>query len=207
MEWLGMTMAMHSYAAEPVGRERMLGVLALASVGLAWGMNRLLSLWAVSEPWWLDAPSVLGFFGMGRWLFDRYLWKIRLRWPVKLVIASGFNGIWTGEIRSSFDNFSQPHRATVTIDQTWTSIRVVLETERSRSVSLSASVLCDQDSESVLLYSYLNEPKPGAPNTMQIHRGAATLRLRNGYLEGEYFTGRGREEFGRVRFEREARHP
>jgi len=49
----------------------------------------------------------------------------------------------------------------------------------------------------VLIYHYLNEPKPNAMKTMHAHKGTAVLRLKNDeFMEGEYYTGRDRQNYG-----------
>ena len=50
-----------------------------------------------------------------------------------------------------------------------------------------------------LHHLYVNEPHPTAPDTMNAHRGTATLRLKGAVLEGDYYTGRGRLEIGALK--------
>ena len=59
-------------------------------------------------------------------------------------------------------------------------------------------------SDIILTYEYHNEPLPGATGTMHAHRGSATLRLaENGNaLEGEYFSGRDRANYGAIHLRR-----
>ncbi len=54
-------------------------------------------------------------------------------------------------------------------------------------------------------YEYVNEPKPLAPTLMQIHRGFAdlTLSLDGRVLDGDYYTGRGRQTYGSLHLEKE----
>ena len=40
-----------------------------------------------------------------------------------------------------------------------------------------------------LHHLYVNEPHPTAPDTMNAHRGTATLRLKGAVLEGDYYNG------------------
>ena len=58
--------------------------------------------------------------------------------------------------------------------------------------------------EKILTYEYLNVPLPNAKKTMHIHRGNVRFSLETDgkVLEGEYYSGRGRQTFGISRFER-----
>ena len=113
-------------------------------------------------------------------------------------------GTWQGHIKSSFDKHVTQYNAILTIKQTWSRIGITLETDRSRSHSLIGGILCDDKHEAVITYEYLNEPKAEAERKMQAHRGAAWLTLQNDgrTLEGEYYSGRGRQNFGSLRFMR-----
>jgi predicted nucleotidyltransferase len=54
-----------------------------------------------------------------------------------------------------------------------------------------------------LSYEYENQPRPGAVKTMEIHFGTARLVFVNGrYLDGYYYSGRGRQEHGSIHLER-----
>lgn len=101
--------------------------------------------------------------------------------------------------------------AAATIAQTWSELSVFLETESSSSASRSGSILINQDGGlPTLTYEYLNTPKPGARQTMQIHRGLvrSVVKEEKGMLilDGEYYTHpRDRGNFGTMRLERLSR--
>ncbi|WP_441339200.1 hypothetical protein [Pseudanabaena sp. Chao 1811] len=88
------------------------------------------------------------------------------------------------------------------VHQTWSSVSVQLQTMTSSSRSTMASINTLDSSESTLKYEYMNEPTARSLQTMSIHRGTANMRLSpDGLsLEGDYFTGRGRQTFGDMRF-------
>jgi len=76
------------------------------------------------------------------------------------------------------------------------------------SHSLTASLLVHQPDGITLSYEYKNEPKHNAPCTMHAHRGTAVLRLKRGYsMDGEYYTGRDRLNFGVLNLESTAKSP
>jgi predicted pore-forming effector associated with SMODS systems len=63
----------------------------------------------------------------------------------------------------------------------------------------------DSGDEQSVSYQYTNEPVVSARSTMHTHRGTATLVLKNGglILEGEYYSGRDRQNIGTIRLEKE----
>ena len=82
----------------------------------------------------------------------------------------------------------------------------MLETATSRSNNIVAGVLINGADDALLVYEFQNEPKMDAPDTMETHRGHATLRLRRGedadILAGEYYSGRGRLTTGTIEVRR-----
>jgi len=177
-------------------------LLALISVLLAWLLHLVSQALQLKVPWWIDPPSIMGVYGLLYSAFDRYLWQLQLLRKVGLVKVPNLKGIWEGTISSSFDKHGAQYRATVTIDQTWTAISINLETNPSRSHSLIAGIITEGSAGAVLSYEYLNEPKPVAKETMHAHRGTARLVLIGGHLEGEYYTGRDRQNYGSLSLRR-----
>ena len=178
--------------------------LVVLSIGFAFSLKSLQALGILQVPWWIDTPSVLGFYGLFYKLFDKYLWRIPLLRKFGLLKIPNLNGAWKGYVTSSFDEHSTKHEATLEINQTWRKLGIQFKTGSSVSNSLSASILTEKLNEVVLSYEYLNEPRSNAKYTMHMHRGTAWLILKNDgkTLEGEYYTGRGRQTHGAVSFER-----
>ena len=73
------------------------------------------------------------------------------------------------------------------------------EAEQSQSHSISGTLKVTDIVNPELSYLYINQPKPSAPETMEIHRGTATLELKGDVLEGDYYTGLGRMTYGFLR--------
>jgi hypothetical protein len=195
---------MHSYTTDSSGKKFVPLYIAALSVLAAWILNRVLGTMQFTFPWWIGAPSVIGFYGVLYAIFDKRLWRWRILRTIGAVKVPVLNGIWNGCVVSSFDEHATKYDATLKISQNWTQISVILKTNYSKSSSLIAAIVTEDPGGTVLSYEYLNEPMPNAKNTMHTHRGTARLTMQsNGKaLEGEYYTGRDRQNFGILRFER-----
>jgi len=195
---------MHPYTTDSSERRFIPLYIAIVSILFAWGLNRLFNFIQLTAPWWVDAPSVVGLYGLLYTLFDKYLWRFRILRTVVIVKIPNLNGTWNGYVASSFDKHATKHNATIRIYQNWTRIIISLETNYSKSSSLIAAIVTENPSGTILCYEYVNEPKPNAKSTMHTHRGTARLILKSDgkVLEGEYYTGRDRQNFGILRFER-----
>ena len=108
------------------------------------------------------------------------------------------NGKWIGEVQSSYNQHDPAYEVSVVISQRWSKILVRLETGQSRSHSVVASLKTTDLPYPELSYLYVNAPKSNAPDAMEMHRGTATLELKDSNLEGEYYTGRGRRQIGAI---------
>jgi hypothetical protein len=195
---------MHSYTTDSSGKKFVPLYIAALSVLAAWILNRVLGTMQFTFPWWIGAPSVIGFYGVLYAIFDKRLWRWRILRTIGVVKVPDLNGIWNGYVVSSFDEHATKYDATLKISQNWTQISVILKTNYSKSSSLIAAIVTEDPCGTVLSYEYLNEPMPNAKDTMHTHRGTARLTMQsNGKaLEGEYYTGRDRQNFGILRFER-----
>jgi hypothetical protein len=190
----------HSYATD--SNERYIAPLAIAaaSLSLAYLLHTLAGRLGLEYPWWLDSPTPLFLFGLSYALYDRCLWRVSL-----LSRLPDLSGSWIGTVSSSHDQHNR-HHATLRIRQTWSTILIELETANSRSVSSMASISLDGASVPTLSYEYSNEPRALSVDTMQAHRGTARLAFTHQagkakFLEGQYYTGRGRETRGEMKFE------
>jgi len=195
---------MHPYTTDSNERKVIPLYIAVLSILAALGLNRALVATQLSLPWWIDAPSILGFYGLFYATFDKYLWRWRLLRTVRIVKVPDLNGTWKGYYVSSFDSPAKQDTTTLRISQKWTQISITLETRYSKSHSLIAGIITESPEGFVLSYEYMNEPTPDAKNTMHIHRGTARLAIQAGgkALEGEYYSGRDRQNIGTLRLER-----
>ena len=188
---------MHSYEKE--GQGKVVGALAVASILMIWLLHVVLDAIDFQPQWWLSVPSFAGCYSGLHWLFDRYVWRLGLLRKLTLIQLPDLNGEWVGEVESSYGRDGRAHSVSVVILQRWSKILVRLETENSRSRSITATLRTIDLPNPELSYQYVNEPKPNAPGTMEMHRGTATLELIGSGLEGDYYTGRGRGEVGTIK--------
>ncbi len=201
---------MHTYATDSEERHYLPRWLALASVLLALALFELLRRLKVTPYWWVPIPSVMGIYGILYWLFDTRVWRWQALSRLGVVRVPDLSGDWSGYVSSSFHEGETQHPASGRIRQSWTRIFVTLDTMQSRSRSLTGTVLVDDGSDT-LAYEYLNEPRADADKRLHAHRGAARLALTaegpTQILVGEYYSGRGRQNVGVIRLERQENGP
>jgi hypothetical protein len=197
---------MHPYATDSDERQKVMLGLATISIFMSWLVHTMFQTINFSPPWWSDIPSFIGFYGIFLALFDKWLWKIKFFRQTGLVKTPILSGTWEGHIVSSYDDHEKQTKATIEVFQTWTEIRVKLVTNTSVSYSQTASLVTDNPDCTILSYDYINEPKPNAIKTMHSHRGMARHEhiITEGCetLDGSYFTGRDRKNFGALFFKR-----
>lgn len=192
---------MNSYV--PNNNWRVVSVLLVASIVLVGTVNAVLDAVDFGLQWIVSPFSVAGIFGLLYFMFDRFIWKWHMLRCLDIVTIPDLNGAWSGEIESSHDQGGQPLQVSVVISQRWSKILVELETEESHSKSVAASFLTSCSSSPELVYAYVNEPKPNAQKSMEMHKGTARLAFTGQSLEGDYYTGRGRVTVGSIRLTRE----
>lgn len=192
---------MHTYATDAKDREFIPLWLAAFAVASTLLLNYVLKILGLQIPWWVDAPSVMGFYGLLYEIFDNFLWQLGLG-SIRLSEIPNIRGTWVGVIKSSYGGGTEVRGVVIYVRQTWSKLSVQIETENSRSYSTMAVVNTDNSPEYGLKYEYMNEPATFSLQTMQTHRGTANLRLaRDGItLKGEYYTGRSRQNIGDMVF-------
>lgn len=194
---------MHAYATDSVERRTIPLLVAAAAVAGAWVFSRVLDYFGLSLPWWIDAPSTMGFYGVFYRLFDARVWRLSLLRHLGLVTTPILEGRWRGFITSSFDVHAREYPVEVRIRQTWSRMTIRLQSDQSRSHSLIATLLTEPGDGILLSYQYQNEPAVQAKDSMEIHRGTARLYVEQGnVLSGDYYSGRGRQNVGRIRLEK-----
>ena len=199
---------MHGYSTDSDERRVVPLLLACLAIFLAWLSSKLLVVIHLSVPWWVDAPSIMAFYGALYALFDRYLWRNGLVSKLGLVRIPNLAGQWHGYLVSSFDGHEKHHHLVITIFQSWTHIVVFLTTATSMSRSCAAVIQVDDPEGVALIYQYQNQPLADAMKTMHMHYGTAMLRVSNGgCLVGDYYAGRDRRTFGRIYCRRLVRSP
>src|SRR6266699_5011206 len=189
---------MHSYTTDAKDREAVPALLAVLAVGTTLLFNYLLEILQLRIPWWIDAPAVMGFYGLFHNLFDNILWRVQLG-PVRFSSIPDIRVVWAGKIKSSYNNGVEIP-VVFYIRQTWSKLSIQLETDNSRSFSTMAALNTDEATECFLRYEYLNEPAVFGAVSMQSHRGTGHLYISsdNKAMNGDYYTGRGRQNMGTI---------
>lgn len=197
---------MHPYATDSNETKSVPLYIAALSIIAAYMLPVGLKAAHIEVPWWVDAPSVVGFYALFFTGFDRWLWRTALVRKAGLVKLPDLNGTWIGYVASSFDEHSYKHDAQLYISQTWTRISITLKTDRSQSHSLIGGIITQNATANILGYEYANEPRANAISTMHAHRGTSRLVLSRVddvcVLEGDYYTGRDRQNYGIIHFEK-----
>lgn len=191
---------MHPYATDSSERRNIPLGIAIISILSAWILNKLLldDFLNLTSLWWLEAPSLCGFYGLFYTIFDKYLWRARILRKFGLIKIPDLNGNWKGCISSSFESHEREHDAIIEIIQSWTRVSINLRTCYSESHSLSGIILTEDQNAIIISYEYLNEPKYNTLDTLHMHRGTCQLTLSPNRQEfsGNYYTGRDRQNFG-----------
>src|SRR5260370_38118882 len=113
---------MHGYSTDSGERRVVPLFLASVAIALAWVSFKILALLHFSLPWWLDAPSTLGFYGALYTFFDRNLWRNRLVRKLGLVRVPNLTGCWRGYLLSSFGGHIKHHALLINIFPSWAQI-------------------------------------------------------------------------------------
>lgn len=188
-------------------------LMALLSVVMAYGLSTFgehaaawyKAVYSGSIPqWvsWIELASPMFIFGILSACFEEFVWKWRVIRGIPGLCPPVIEGRWGAEFRSSYDDYKTAYPAEVDIKQSWSTLSVTLHAEKSRSQSEVAAINVDDGGTCWLIYEYLNEPSLEAKETMHAHRGTARLAVKSGELDGEYYTGRDRKTFGKLKFKR-----
>lgn len=195
---------MHPYATDSPERQRVVLYIGAISVGVAYAFHWAIELLKLQVPWWVGAPGVLAIAAGLYEMFDKWLWRKSLLRKLGIVKVPELNGEWQALGQTSWSQ-GQEYKGTARIRQTWTHISICLETEYSLSRSLTASLLINDPEGPTLSYEYRNEPGRNAPETMHSHRGTAVLRLKeDSCLQGDYYSGRDRQNYGGLTLKRKS---
>ena len=161
-------------------------------------------------------------FGGLSTVFSRHGWKTSIVRKVRDSQVPDLSGEWNGYIKTSYDGqipdkaLHESHdpeddmqriAATLHIKQTWRSINIHLSTENSESDSTGATILTKDGRWPSLTYQYENDPDVDSEDSLRSHDGTADLSYisKDGeeILDGFYYTGPGRENYGEMYFERD----
>ena len=190
---------MHSYASDSNDRKIAPWVIVGIAVVVAFSYSAFVAWRKIEVPWWVETPSIMSAYGAVYWVYNKFGWKWRLGRFCFSEIPD-YSGTWFGEIHSDHANgtkvFGMMH-----VHQSWTNLCVEFETKTSRSFSVMAAVNVTPGPTEGLTFQYTNAPRHGATETMNAHVGLNHLRLSpdGKSVEGEYFSGRGRQTSGSMK--------
>lgn len=171
---------MHEYSINS-DRKSIIAFLAIISSALAGWLNESL---AATIPFQIPITFTL-FFGILYWFFNAFAWK----WFSIIIKTPNLNGIWEGNLKSSYTQFTKELPASIEIVQTWTKICIKGKFNQSSSCSNMASIKLDESGIQIF-YAYINETDPEfSTDTMVNHSGYATFNmdLKNKIATGTYF--------------------
>lgn len=187
---------LHPYSIDTNERQIVLFFLAVISILLSY----LVSMLIPNIPWYLESPSPFFVYPILIFVFNKYIWKIKI--INKLLNTPNINGKYIGKLKSKRDKFENEYRVDLEIIQNWTTINAILKTELSTSHSITGAIFCNEALQITFLYSFHNKPKADSPKTMHPHDGFAEITFEKSLQEADsdYFTGRGREYFGTIKY-------
>ncbi len=187
---------MRTYATDAEDRDIVPVVLAVAAIAATQAFLTLVQKLNTQIPWWIDAPSVMGFYGIFHLLYDHILWRLHLG-PIAFSQIPDVSGVWAGVLTSSYNDGTKIN-IVFYIKQTWSKIAIRTETATSTSSITMAALNTENSSDPGLYYEYISKPGAFAKVTMHIHKGTVRLSLSSDgkTLAGEYYTCRDRQNFG-----------
>lgn len=191
---------MHNYASDNFfrGPRTYLGVGALAVISAS-TIQSLASLPPLAGFVDSTVVSAGAVYGGLIWFYDRWLW----RW---MSTIPNLVGTWAGVVTSSHNDGAEVP-CVMHVRQCWTRMALELNTEHSRSRTTMAALYENQPGDTGLKYEYVCEPRNRSLPTMHTHRGVCMMAIAPGgdKLDGDYFTGRGRETHGVISLRRVSR--
>ena len=194
---------MHYYVTDSNDKDKLTWLNIILSLVLAYCTSLIIIKMSWNNFWWLDIPSVFGYYGILNYFLNKYVWKWKKIRSILFINTPNLNGIWQGNLSSSFNNHTQKINVKVNIKQSLTKMAISFESEQSRGHSIIATLLIDDVGSRALRYEYLNEPKIDSPETMHMHRGTSHLILVDDHtLDGDYYSGRDRVQRGLINLRR-----
>lgn len=210
---------MHTYSINNDKRVKVITIMILISIIITPGFNHLLdkilNLFSEKDTlkniidiidnfgYNIKQFSVLFVFGIIYFLYDRYLWKIKIC-EIGFSSIPNLSGVWKGKYKSSWKETVGD--VSLSIKQTWTKIQIISYNEKSKSYSRVVSLLYDTNKNVELIFQYENEPGSNRVKTMNPHKGFSELIYNEelNRLEGYYTSDqRTRNTHGDVWYEKE----
>lgn len=197
---------MHPYSIDTNERVKVITFFAFISLLISFGISEIIESHNVTIPRYLELfidLSPAAFFSLFYKFIDNYLWKCKVFRFLFAIKAPNLNGVWEGEYESSYPspNNTLKGHVTMTIEQTWTKIRICSKNEKSNSCSQVAGIFVNDRNGIVIKYEYENDSR-NFVETMSPHTGFTKLKYNpdTNTLEGEYYTDRHRKTYGNLSY-------
>jgi hypothetical protein len=177
--------------------------ISVLSVIVFYIIMHILKKHNISFPY-IGEPSLMGLFWGLYKIFDKYAWKCNLLRRIGIVKTPILEGNWKGNYHSkrrcdkTNEILENTGEVELTIEQTWTKIRIKQASDTSTSCSELAGIAINDNMGIVLRYQYRNESKFKNIETMYSHSGFNKLLYlpKKETLEGDYFTDKSRQTYG-----------
>ena len=194
---------MHPYSINSHERRSLPFYLAGVSILFAFGLKYLVDI-----PDWLPIPSVFAAYGVSYTLFDKVLWKLNILRKIGLIKTPDLNGTWKMVTTSSLNNHTIEYIGRLKIEQTWTHISLYFEGSNATSSSKISWITITNNSIYTLEWQYLSKRKPEFAEDEYMHYGITKVQsdgfdIVDDCMEGDYYTDRSRDKYGRVKVIRE----
>lgn len=164
--------------------------------GLLWTGILLLRGIDIQASWLTSLGGVAGVVVVAFFVFEHYLWRA----PIvrRFVHRRIIRGTWRGTLATSWRDRKTgqppaPMDAYLVINQSYSSISMLLMTQESSSRSIAASLSDPARGQCTVSGVYMNTPRLLIQDRSRIHRGALILEVSGdppARLEGCYFTDR-----------------
>lgn len=204
-----MSSRFYPYATDSNEREVLAYYFAGLSVLFVYLASVGVEAFKLHMPWWIALPTPMAIYLALRSTFSKHVWRWDILHRCGVVKIPNVSGEYEGHLWTSHDDHAEQHPCEFTISQTWTSICIRGHFPQSRSYNMVSGISVEGTDAPRLTYEYWNEPVSGAPTSMVPHRGTVWFdikRVAGGTeLDGEYYTGRGRATFGRIKIKSKAR--
>lgn len=194
---------MHEYSISHHDRKNVYYFIAALSGSLGTLVAYLVGAFQHTYGVAVAAPSGLAVFGLIFLLFDNVVWHWSFLYRFGIVKIPNLNGFWDAEINSS-QNSGAGIKAAISIHQTYSKIRIRLETGKSYSLSQMAAFEMADPTYFCLRYEYSAEYQRDQNEKILRHYGVTCLRLKSldhnfsAQQSATYYTEQGRDSHGTI---------
>jgi hypothetical protein len=197
---------MHEYTTAYHDRKPAYYILAVLSGAIGIGIAFLIKAISDFSGLVVAAPSGIALYGLLFLMLDKFIWKWPWLYSLGIIKIPDLNGDWKAEISSS--TTGNKILAQVKIHQTYSKIRIHLETEKSDSLSQMAALDMASPNMFTLRYEYSAEFKRDESSQIMRHYGVTSVKLKStdhkfsDIHPAVYYTEQGRDSHGEMSFSR-----